>query len=64
MAKDKEPETTEMTEPETIELIELDHSIQNGSMVIGEETYQIKNGKVSVKPEHLQEARLHIKMVV
>jgi predicted membrane protein len=53
-----------MTEPETIELIELDHSIQNGSMVIGEETYQIKNGKVSVKPEHLQEARLHIKMVV
>lgn len=43
-------------------LVELKHFVQNGVMGICGETYNIINGIVKVKPEHVQEAREHISM--
>jgi len=44
------------------ELIELEHNIKNGVMVIGGTAYEIVKGKVKVAAEHLDEAIKHIKM--
>ena len=43
-------------------LIELNHFCQEGRMFIGNEVYTIKNGVVRVKPEHVTQAKEHIKL--
>jgi len=44
------------------ELVELEHNIKDGVMVIGETAYEIVKGKVKVAAEHVDEAVKHIKM--
>ena len=43
-------------------LIELNHFCQDGHLFIGNEVYDIKNGVVRVKPEHVAQVKEHIKL--
>ena len=43
-------------------LIALKHFAKNGRLFIGNESYDIVDGVVRVKPEHLLQAKEHIKL--
>lgn len=58
---ESQAETNE-TDGEGEKLITLNHFIRNGSLSIDGETYEIKDSKVSVKPEHVEKAKAHIAM--
>ena len=44
-------------------LIALEHFAKNGRLFIEGEAYDIANGVVRVKPEHLAKAKEHIKLI-
>jgi hypothetical protein len=58
-------EAKEIEELETIiqeeRFIELEHCVQFGTMFVGDEIYQIVNGKIKVKHRHIHEVLAHIK---
>lgn len=44
-------------------LIALEHFAKAGTMFIAGESYEIKDGMVQVKPEHVAIAKEHIKLI-
>jgi hypothetical protein len=61
MARPKKVDSAEQTALDT-DFVEIDHFAEAGSMTIGDTEYEIKDGKVAVKPEHVARARRHIAM--
>lgn len=43
-------------------LVTLRHFAKDGSLFIGGEVYKIADGIVKVKPEHVKQAKEHIKL--
>lgn len=43
-------------------LVSLPHFAKTGTLFIGDTTYQITNGRVAVKPEHVAMVKEHIRI--
>lgn len=60
--KEVETNTAPAPEEKEVELVTLSHFVKNGSLTVDGVTYQIKDGKVKVKPEHAGQVKRHIAM--
>lgn len=59
----KSVKNDEVKEEPKEEMVELSHPVQNGTMGIEGEVYEIKNGKVKVPKSKMAHAMKHIKMI-
>ena len=64
MPRPKKTSTVEAAQEEKKSdgLIALKHFAKKGRLFIGDESYEIVDGVVRVKPEHVTQAKEHIKL--
>ena len=55
-------ETLKVEKPKKDGLVALKHFAEKGRLFIGDESYDIVDGVVRVKPEHVAQAKEHIKL--
>ena len=55
-------ETLKVEKPKEDGLVALKHFAKKGRLFIGDESYDIVDGVVRVKPEHVKQAKEHIKL--